>query len=563
MTGALVAALWLAAAPAAAGPPEIYAVVIGHNGGRPGLPPLRYADDDAVRFARFFAGLGDAHLWLLTRLDADTQRQLTRAEIAVPAHVPPTRAAVMAAFTQVGEALAAPHPGRERVLYVVYAGHGLRGRVLLEAEGGGEAAITGAELRAALGELARIDPQLRMLLFVDACRSQSLFGERDGEAGPDFSTEVSALERRAESLRIGVLTAASNGKPAGEVEDLEAGYFSHALASGLAGAADADGDDVVSFGELAAFVAFNTRRITGQLPWFDPPGGDLGAAAIDLRARLPRLVIPADEHGRFLVEAPVGPPVFAEVYQDGPRPLRLALPPGHYRLRRTAAGRVLAAPAELQAGQSLDAGHLSWADARSETRGVAPEVDLAFSAPFTPEVVSALEAGYQAGRQPSAPLAARRISLALSFTAGPAPLSLGGAELGLAFDVRHALGRRGLAGARLSYAASSQRAGLEDYRLERAGVLVEGGARLAPAPSIDLYALAGAGATAVLRRGSGPTSGDPLAPLISAGLGGQWAVGARWAVLAEARALVQWVRIDGARAAHAGVLFDLGMAWAP
>ena len=50
---------------------------------------------------------------------------------------------------------------------------------------------------------------------------------------------------------------------------------------------------MVSFGELAAFVAFNTRRLTGQLPWFDPPGGDLGAVAIDLRARLPRLVIPA------------------------------------------------------------------------------------------------------------------------------------------------------------------------------------------------------------------------------------------------------------------------------
>src|SRR5436190_6644200 len=172
---ALVAAL---AAPAAAAPPEIYAVVIGHNGGRPGLPALRYADDDAVRFARFFAGLGtggDSHLWLLTRLDADTEKQLARAEIAAPPHVAPTRGALTAAFAAVGRALQAPSNGRARVLYVVYAGHGLRGRVLLEPEGGGEAAITGAELRAALAELARIDPQLRMLLFVDACRSQSLF----------------------------------------------------------------------------------------------------------------------------------------------------------------------------------------------------------------------------------------------------------------------------------------------------------------------------------------------------------------------------------------------------
>jgi hypothetical protein len=435
--------------------------------------------------------------------------------------------------------------------------------VLLEPEGGGEAAITGAELRAALAELARVDPRLRMLLFVDACRSQSLFGERDAEAGPDFSTEVSALERRAESLRIGVLTAASNGKPAGEVEDLEAGYFSHALASGLAGAADADGDEVVSFGELAAFVAVNTRRLTGQVPWFDPPGGDLGAVAIDLRARLPRLVIPAAERGRFLVEARGGPPVFAEVYKDGSRPLRLALPPGHYRLRRTAEGRVLAAPAELEPGQSLDTGRLTWTDARSETRGPPPEVDLAFSAAFTPEAVSALEAGFQSGRQPSSPLTGPGTVLGLSGTAGPAPLGLPGLELGVALQLRRGFGHHALAGVRLSYATSSHRAGLEDYRLERPGLLVEGGARFGPLAALELHALAGAGASAVLRRGSGPASGDPLAPLVTGGVGAQWALGDRWALLAEVRGLVQWVRIDGARSAHAGALLDLGVAWAP
>jgi uncharacterized caspase-like protein len=563
MRPVLLAAVLLAAAPAAAATPETYAVIIGHNGGRAGLPPLRYADDDAVRFARFFSASPDAHLWLLTRLDADTERQLARAEIPAPARVPPTRSAVLAAFAQVRRALTAPHPGRERVLYVVYAGHGLRGRVLLEPEGGDEAAITGAELRAVLAELAWIDPQLRMFLFIDACRSQSLFGERDGEAGPDFSSEVSALERRAESLRLGVLTAASTGKPAGEVEDLEAGYFSHALASGLAGAADADGDDIVSFGELAAFVAFNTRRLTGQLPWFDPPGGDLGAVAIDLRARLPRLVIPAAERGRFLVEARGGPPVFAEVFKDGARPLRLALPPGHYRLRHAAEGRMLAAPAELQPGQSLDAGALAWSEARSEARGPAPEVDLAFSAPFTPEAVSTLEAGFQAGRQPSAPFAARAIRVALSFIGGTSPFQLSGAELGVAVGVRRNFGSSAVAGVRLSYASSSHRAGLDEYRLERPGLLVEGGVRLVQRPEYELYPLVGVGGAAVLRRGSGPTSGDPFAPTISAGLGQQLSLGGRrWAAFLEVRALVQWVRVDGTREAYRGLLGDLGVAWA-
>jgi hypothetical protein len=136
-------------------------------------------------------------------------------------------------------------------------------------------------------------------------------------------------------------------------------------------------------------------------------------------------------------------------------------------------------------------------------------------------------------------------------------------ELGVALDVRRGLGRHGLLGLRLSYATSSHRAGGEDYRLERPGVLAEGGVRFGPAPSLELYLLGGAGGAAVLRRGSGPTSGDPFAPMLSAGLGLQWSLGPRWALLAEGRALAQWIRVDGERTPHGGVLFDLGVAWAP
>jgi hypothetical protein len=67
----------------------------------------------------------------------------------------------------------------------------------------------------------------------------------------------------------------------------------------------------------------------------------------------------------------------------------------------------------------------------------------------------------------------------------------------------------------------------------------------------------------VLRRGSGPTSGDPFAPTISAGLGQQLSLGGRrWAAFLEVRALVQWVRVDGTREAYRGLLGDLGVAWA-
>src|SRR5262249_23734648 len=150
---------------------------------------------------------------------------LARAALSVTPDGPPTRRALMDAFAAVGRALAArPAGAPPPTFYFIYAGHGLRGRILLSPEAGGGAGLTGGELRAAVAELARAVPALRAYVFLDACRSQSLFTERgaaDGDAqGPDLSAEVSALEDRARELRLGVLTAAFSQRTAGEVPAL-------------------------------------------------------------------------------------------------------------------------------------------------------------------------------------------------------------------------------------------------------------------------------------------------------------------------------------------------------
>jgi hypothetical protein len=567
------------ASPAGAG--DIYAVIVGYNGGlaAEGLPALRFADDDAVRFALLLSGFAPgadgARVALLTRVDDETQRGLTAAGLSAGPTRPPTRTALQAALAEIGRALAArPAGAPPATFYFVYAGHGLRGRILLEPEAGEAAGLTGHELRAAVAELGRVAPGLRSYLFLDACRSQSLFTERGGDTlGPDLSAEVAALERRAEAAAstIGVLTAASAGQSAGEVRALGAGYFSHVLASGLAGAADADGDDRVTFAELAAFVAYNTDRLGAQRPWFSPPGGQLAAPVVDLRGARARLELSAAPAGRYLVEAVGGRPILAEAVK-GARPLRLTLPPGRYRVVHATAGeRTRAAEVELLGGTPFDLGAVTktaWIDVAASAptiaRGESATTDAsdpgpAFGSAFTPEAVSTLQAAYDSGRAPPTTAPGHGRTIGVAATLGSAPLDLGGVETGIALTYRQVFGRI-VTGAEGSVGWSSHVAGAS-YRLERFTALLSVGPRWLPVERLALSLVALAGGGPVLRRAGGETRGDTLAPLVGIGGGAALRIEGRWSVTVDARATAQWVSVDGDPRRTTGVSVEAGLAW--
>jgi hypothetical protein len=569
----LAAALALAApgagtARAAGSATEVHAAVIGWNGGNATLPRLSYADDDAIRLALFFRGLAPAaaagRVVLLTEADERTTATLRRAGITAAIDGPPTREAIRQALAGVARDLAARPRSGPRALYVVYAGHGLAGRVLLKPTHGEEAALTGSELRAALVEVAAADPTLQIFVFLDACRSESLFAERGAETSADFGAAIADLERRAGALSIGVLTAARSGRPAGEVRRLESGYFSHVLTSGLAGGADADGDDLVSFGELAAFVAFHTQKLTGQMPWFDPPRGDLQAPTIDHRGRRRRLWLGGPTAGRFVVGAAGGLPIFAEAYTDRGRTVKLALPAGHYLIRRESAGARTAEAAVALDGEPVDVAAAAWREVGA-TRGQQPpgtdadaEDGPAFSEAFSRDVVGTLAAGYHSGQAPAAIRAGGRRFGRLELGLGQSPLDLGGAEGRLGLRVGRSWGPVTLAGVGAVGRSRHAPAG-QGYDLYRLGLGLELGLPISLARWTLLEPFVSAGWGAFIQRGPVRTSGDLRGGWAAPGLRLLADVAGPLVLSLGASYSVSLLTVDGRSRTTGGAALDAGM----
>jgi hypothetical protein len=430
--GVVVSALALLGAPtalAAKEAPQVFAVVVGHNDGWGVLPQLRYADDDALRFYRLAVQLAPRqNVALLTELDVQTWQRLQASGTTPPPYLPPTKRRLKEVISlfkgRIAKARKA-HPKRPVHLYFFFSGHGEKGYFLLKRkskQAAEESAFTARDLRHAFsGSQATLNG-----LFIDACKSQSLFvakGPKDKELGPDFSGLIKKVDRAAEKLPIGVLTSTMSDRPAGEARDIGGGYFSHVLISGLAGAADADSDGTVRYGELAAFVSFHTRRISGQQPWFRPPRGKLQTSLVRLKDRADLLEIPPGIGGHFAIFDAKNGTLRVEVHKTAVQWTRLILEPGDYKVvwvRSRSFG--LLARVKKQTNKALRlmkpsfVSQISLAsvgmkkggdlDHRSPAQLVESfdPAQSGFDQPFTSRVVDMLQVAYSSGRSSVTPV---------------------------------------------------------------------------------------------------------------------------------------------------------------
>jgi caspase domain-containing protein len=361
------------------------AIVAGANDGGPSRPRLRYAISDAERVARVMQQMGGV-------AGEDTIVLLDPGEARLRSALEELRSRVERAR----------RGGRTEVLFY-YSGHSDEEGLLLRG-----ARVTYAELRAWLEGLGA---DIRIAIL-DSCSSGAFTRGKGGVRAAPFLVDASSRV----SGQV-ILTSSSADEASQESDRVGASYFTHALVTGLRGAADASRDGKVTLSEVYQFAfeetLARTERTRGgpqHAVWDIQLVGAGEVVLTDLRGTGATLVFPAATEGRFFVRDS-GERLVAELRKHAGRPLELALDPGGYRISREEGGRLVEARVALaQGGRTELAGARFAAVPRELTalRGDAVEdlahvaVDLSIFPPVSTNgdryVVNRLQLGLIASR---------------------------------------------------------------------------------------------------------------------------------------------------------------------
>jgi hypothetical protein len=401
----------------------------------PALPELHYADDDAVRYDDLFRALG-GKTQMLARLDENTRR-ISPEAVAVARE--PRRAELARAVASLAADVAAARARGQRTLfYFVYAGHGnVDGKsAYLALE---DARLDSRDIEHDIIDKVHADESH---LIIDACYSYFLaFGRGPGgrrREVPSFATG----EGLAGRPDVGLLLSTTSARESHEWAGFQAGIFSHEVRSGLYGAADLDGDGLISYVEIAAFVmranaAIPNERFRPEIYAHAPLAAK---RLIDLRGAPGRRLRldAAAEASHYLFEDTLGVRL-ADFHNASGHALSVLLPSsgrGLY-LRRTSDEQEFVIP---ESPEVIDLANLSPQAPRLVSRGPADYAfNLIFSLPFDEQAV----ADYQQRPAPAdvdiaatgtAPLP--RWQKATSATAFGVAFASGIAAIGLAVDGR-------------------------------------------------------------------------------------------------------------------------------
>ncbi|RKH41812.1 caspase family protein [Corallococcus llansteffanensis] len=285
--------------------PRRWALVVGENQGLPGEERLRFAESDARRMREVLQDVGTVppeRTVMLLGTDAATLRE---------------------ALARFQARLSSEASSRDwLVLYI--SSHAGDGRLHLR----------GTELpMRELVDFLKAAPVGVGLLILDSCRS-GLATRLKGlkPVATPITMEAADLEGRV------VISASGADEYAQESDALQGSYFTHHLAAGLRGAADASRDGRVTLEEAYRYAYARTLEST----LVSPGGLQRPTFRMDLRGRgelvlseplqaRGRLTLDVKAPGRWLVLSSESGTLVAEL-EKGEGPTTLAVAPGAYRI---------------------------------------------------------------------------------------------------------------------------------------------------------------------------------------------------------------------------------------
>jgi len=234
---------------------NIWAVVVGIND-YPNTRRLKWAVNDAKAFYRHLVDviqIPPENVTLLLNQDAS----LSRLRSSLGTHLK-------------------KKAGKQDMVIIYFAGHGATEKDVLSPDGDGlekyllpydvdpqDLYASALPMREISHIFYRIQSQ-RIIFIADSCYSGASGGRTISLSGIRANISDAFLDRIAGGKGTVILTASGANEVSAEDEKLQHGVFTFYLLEGLAGAADADKDGLVTVDEAYRYVSTHVPRATGQ-----------------------------------------------------------------------------------------------------------------------------------------------------------------------------------------------------------------------------------------------------------------------------------------------------------
>jgi hypothetical protein len=306
-----------------------YAFLVGANQGAAHEAPLRYAESDVKAVAETLVQLGGFDSERVVQLRAPSAERV--------------RKALLDLVLTIQRDL---RGGGEAMLFAYYSGHADAQNLHL---GGTE--MPSEEL----SSLVRLSQAKLKVLLLDACRSGALTRVKGGRPVAPFQIGVQDM---LGNEGYALITSSSAGEDAQESEALRSSVFTHHFLGGLRGLADANGDRLVTLGEVYGYASEQTVKAsiqtvagTQHATYYYDHRGRADPVLSDLRRRglLAELVLGTP--GEYLLmDGASGALLFEAAVKSARTPLQIGA--GRYRVRARTRDRVYELDVALDAGES-------------------------------------------------------------------------------------------------------------------------------------------------------------------------------------------------------------------